>query len=75
VTEKSYSLPIAMFCDKKNGIKIEPNPDYSRVEVNLVVRLGRREAQRMKFGWLGRVGGRPLQILCNKADIVRSARL
>jgi hypothetical protein len=40
-----------------------------------MVRLGRREAQRMQFGWLGRVGGRPLQLLCNKADIVRLARL
>jgi hypothetical protein len=30
VTEKSYSLPIAMFCDKKNGIKIEPKGERAQ---------------------------------------------
>jgi hypothetical protein len=55
-------------------IQLKSCLDYSRVEIDLVVRLGRRKAQRMKFGWLGRVGGCPPQILCNKADAVKSAR-
>ncbi len=52
------------------------NLDYSRVEANPPhPNINGCKAQRMQFGWLGRVGSHLPQILCNEVYTVRSARL